>query len=249
MDKGSVLIVEDELWIAKDIKDSLLSEGFAVTDICMSVKEALASIQRTKPDLVFIDINLSGKMDGIALGEVLQEDDLIPYAYITSYTDQLTLERAKNTRPRGYIVKPFRSVDITTTAEIILNNFHKFNTVDTQGIPLPNTTEVPFKIRKTLHFIHRHLEDKISVATLAKISGWKEQHYILNFKKYVGATPYRYVLLVKINRAQALLRETKMPVVQIAHELGFSRHSNFSVNFKNQVGISAQEYRNKHSTL
>lgn len=249
MSKGSILIVEDELWIAKDIKDCLLADNFEVCDTCISVDEALESLKVKRPDLVFIDIKLSGRRTGIELGQILREKELIPFAYLTSYADQLILEKAKETRPDGYIVKPFRSVDITTTTEIIINNTHDSDLERGEGIQLPDTSNIPFRIRKTTNFIHENVEKKMLTTELAVLSGWKEQHFISNFKKHLGITPYQYVLMVKIKKAQALLKETSSPVVQIAHELGFLSHSNFSINFRKLTGMTAQEYRNQNGSF
>ena len=88
-----------------------------------TVEKAIEIINDEKPCLVLLDVNLKQDKDGIDLGNYLLKNDKIPYIYITSYSDKLTIDRIKVTRPHGYIAKPFKTVDIIATVEIVLNNF------------------------------------------------------------------------------------------------------------------------------
>ncbi len=118
MEKVSILIVEDEFIIAKDMEKTLMKLGYNVTDIVMSGEECLEKIEVMKPDLVLMDIKLGGKMDGIETSSVIQDRYDIPVIYLTAHSDTSSLERAKITRPYGYIVKPVNDRDLFTCIEM-----------------------------------------------------------------------------------------------------------------------------------
>ncbi len=120
MTKGSILVVEDERIIALDIKQSLMSLGYAVPAIASSGLQELEKVIQFSPDLVLMDIMLQGEMDGVKTAEKIRRVYQIPVVYLTSHTDEITLQRAKETEPFGYIVKPFDDKDLYTTLEIAM---------------------------------------------------------------------------------------------------------------------------------
>jgi CheY-like chemotaxis protein len=117
----SVLIVEDEAIIASDIRAALQHLGYTVPEIAKSGEIALDRIGKAKPDLILMDIHLSGRMDGIEAAGRIREANDIPVVYLTSHSDTPTLDRAKATSPYGYILKPFTDQDLKTTIEIALH--------------------------------------------------------------------------------------------------------------------------------
>ena len=106
MQNANILIVEDEAIIAFDLQNKLKALGYQVSDICNSGEGALESIKTTSPDLVLMDIRLHGQMSGIETAEILFNNHGIPVIYLTAHTDKSTLEKAKHTRPYGYLIKP-----------------------------------------------------------------------------------------------------------------------------------------------
>jgi len=123
MSKTSILIVEDEFIIARSIQDNLIDLGYDILGPVISYSGALASIKEQKPDLAIIDIQLSGKKDGIDLAWKLNEEYNIPFIFLTSNTDTATFERAKSATPLAYLVKPFKRQDLYSSIEIALHNF------------------------------------------------------------------------------------------------------------------------------
>lgn len=117
-----ILIVEDEVIIVEDIKDTLTDLGYSVCATCYDSETAIDEIYRHKPDLVLLDINIRGQRDGIQVGQVIHDHHHVPFIYLTSHSDRDTLARAKQTRPRGYIVKPFKEADLISSIEIALHN-------------------------------------------------------------------------------------------------------------------------------
>lgn len=120
MTKGSILVVEDERIIALDIKQSLVSLGYSVPALASSGLQALEKVIEFSPDLVLMDIMLQGEMDGVKTAEQIRSVYQIPVVYLTSHTDEITLQRAKETEPFGYIVKPFDDKDLYSTLEIAM---------------------------------------------------------------------------------------------------------------------------------
>ena len=121
MNKANILIVEDEVVIASDIQEMLEEIGHKVVGIAITAREALNVLQTKKVDLVLLDIFIKGEKDGIDLAEELQKNYPIPFIYLTSHSDPLTVEKAVQTNPTGYIVKPFEKADIYTAVELALS--------------------------------------------------------------------------------------------------------------------------------
>ncbi len=120
MTKARILVVEDERITAEDIKAGLELAGYKVPAICSSGEDAVRQAARLEPDLILMDIKLKGKMDGIeAAGEIRKVQD-IPIIYLTAYSDEKTVERAKVTRPSGFLSKPFEKRQLHVAIEITL---------------------------------------------------------------------------------------------------------------------------------
>jgi len=120
MSKNKILIVEDEPIIASDIEMILQSLGYEITGIEDNAKDALQSIVKNTPDLVLLDINIEGDVDGVMLAQDINARFGIPFVYLTSNTDKMTINRVKRTQPAGFIVKPFSEQEIQSVVEIAL---------------------------------------------------------------------------------------------------------------------------------
>lgn len=115
-----ILVVEDERVVARDIEKRLKKLGYSVPASVASGAEALQKVVEFQPDLVLMDIQLKGSLDGIATAEQIRTDFDIPVIYLTAFADEDTLQRAKATEPFGYIVKPFDEKDLHVTIEVAL---------------------------------------------------------------------------------------------------------------------------------
>lgn len=125
--KYSILVVEDEPLIAEDIAGYLLENGFAVLAIANNAEEALVVLENNLPDAILLDINLGDGMDGIELATQIRYKEKIPVVFLTSHADKATLDRAKQTIPAGYLLKPFDGKDIMTSLEIAIFNHSQQN--------------------------------------------------------------------------------------------------------------------------
>mgnify|MGYP002344548872 CR=1 FL=1 len=116
----SIMLVEDEIIVAADVKNRLENMGYAVLGIFDTGEEAIQKAGELKPDLVLMDIVLKGEMDGIDAAQKIRELFDIPLIYLTAYSDEKTLERAKVTEPFGYVLKPFEDREIQSAIEMAL---------------------------------------------------------------------------------------------------------------------------------
>ena len=121
-----VLIVEDDPIITEDIRDMLTSVNYQVVATAYDKEEALEAIDQIKPDLVLLDINLDGNYEGFEVAEYINKTRKIPFLYLTSYSGKEVIDKAKQTLPMGYIVKPFNERELFSSIEIALHNFSKF---------------------------------------------------------------------------------------------------------------------------
>lgn len=120
MPSANILIVEDNPTIAVDIKLNLQSRGYEVVGTAPSASRAMDILAKESIDLVLLDINLKGEMTGIDLAKIIQEKYNLPFIYLTSYSDESTLENAANTFPASYLVKPFKENDLEPAIKMAL---------------------------------------------------------------------------------------------------------------------------------
>ena len=114
------LIVEDEILIAEELKERLSRLGFSVIAAVDSADEGIAIATRERPDLVLMDIRLKGKKDGLQAAKEIRQQVDVPIVYLTAHSDQLTVDRAKETEHDGFILKPFQRRELQTTIEVAM---------------------------------------------------------------------------------------------------------------------------------
>ncbi len=118
--KWRILVVEDELIIAKGIERRLRALGYEVVDTVASGEEAVAKALELCPDLVLMDICLQGAMDGVAAAEKIRGAIEIPIVFLTAYADSDSLNRAKVAEPFAYILKPFQDFTLKSAVDMAL---------------------------------------------------------------------------------------------------------------------------------
>lgn len=122
-EKIRILIVEDEGIVALSLEDTLSQEGYHVVGVADSGKEALEFIRREAIDLVLLDIHINGDWDGIETARQISAIKDIPFIYLTAFSDEETLARAKETIPAAYLLKPYQARNMLITIDLALNNF------------------------------------------------------------------------------------------------------------------------------
>jgi len=125
MSKVKILVVEDEIIIADHICDTLEELGYEVYEPAINYTEAIDAIERDRPDIAILDIQLSGRKTGIDIAETIREKYDFPFIFLTSNADPLTVSQAKKVIPPAYLIKPFTKDELYSSIEIALHNYSK----------------------------------------------------------------------------------------------------------------------------
>ena len=137
MTKHNILIVEDEWIIYDELASFLHGKGFETAPYIKSYEEALAQIKLKLPDMVLLDINLQGEKDGIDLGEKLYKEFKIPFIYLSAYSDEVIVNRARRTNPDTFLIKTKPNIDkeqLLITIKMALSKQNAELTVSKEGI-------------------------------------------------------------------------------------------------------------------
>lgn len=154
MDKPiNILIVEDNVLIADDMQMMLEDMGYMIAANVTSYEKAVEALANNAIDLALLDIQLATEKTGIDIGRHIREKYSIPFVFVTSNSDKDTINKAKDVKPNGYLVKPFEEKDLFTTIEITMSNFQDAD---------PDSKGTGNKILKNSIFIKEgHLYHKI----------------------------------------------------------------------------------------
>lgn len=131
-----ILIVEDEMVIATNLSMQLTKFGYEVVGILSRGTDAIQCISTTPPDIVLLDIQIKGDLDGIEVAKAVQKIQPVPIIYLTSNTDDATFERAKATAPYAFISKPYKKRDLKHAIELTIDRIEK----EQQNTPKEETT-------------------------------------------------------------------------------------------------------------
>lgn len=123
MTGASILVVEDEFMIAEDIAIRLGDYGYNVSGIAPTALSAIEILDNGSVDLVLLDINIEGNMDGIELSKIINQKYKLPFIYLTSLANKAIVERAKETNPSAYLLKPFNDRQVQIAIEMALVNY------------------------------------------------------------------------------------------------------------------------------
>ena len=165
-----IFIVEDEMIIAANISLQLTNLGYEVTGIVPRGEEALLHIQENKPDIVLLDINLKGNIDGIETAELIQKEHSIPIIYLTANADEVHFNRAKKTNPHAFISKPFKKLDLQRAIELTVNRLQI-----EQGIVEDEENSVSFILSDCIFVKHHEKMVKIVIKDILYIEA--ERNY------------------------------------------------------------------------
>ena len=121
--EARALIVEDETLIAEELRERLSRLGIAVIASVSSGEEGVEIATRERPDLVLMDIRLSGAKDGVQAAREIREQVDVPIVYLTAHSDRRTVERANKTEHDGFILKPFLRRELQSTIEVALRRY------------------------------------------------------------------------------------------------------------------------------
>ncbi len=223
-----VLIVEDELIIAEDMRQMLREMEYEVIGITGDCEEAMELLSSDTPDIALIDIHLRKTDDGIRLAHHIRERYHMPLVFVTSYSDKSTVEQAKKVKPDGYIVKPFNKEDLYTSIEIVLSNFggiqpNAFTDDTSKSVVIKDSIfirkdhmliKIRFEelvwIKSEQNYLELHCRDAHHLirSTLKEFMEKLPASFIQVHKSYCINIPY----LTAIDRNTVWLKETSLPI-------------------------------------
>jgi DNA-binding LytR/AlgR family response regulator len=210
-----LLIVEDDMIIGAKISMQLTTLGYEVTGIIPRGEEAIRHVEDNKPDIVLLDINLKGTLDGIETAQKMLKMGDIPIIYITANTDEATFNRAKETRPYAFISKPINNRDLQRAIELTVSRIAENTAINAKEVDDVPTSEMPFILSDRIFVKHREKMVKIVIADILYIEA--DRNYAKIFtknKEYLLGTTLKTL-------------EDKLPVHQFIRV-----HRSFLVNVK-----------------
>lgn len=195
-----ILIVEDEPIIADDLQFILEEMGYTKVFTSYNGEDAITFLNNNSVDLVLLDINLGKVIDGVQVAEYLQENHQIPYIFLTSLSDDTTIERVKNTNPSGYMVKPIDEKALKVNIELALNDYQ---TKEKNNHQYGDTYYVKDKIRMT----------KVHVSDIICLEGSSN-----------------YTIIYTTNKKFIVSQTMKKVMTSLDPEVFFRIHKSFIVN-------------------
>jgi len=121
MSQVNILVVEDDYIIAAHISNLLIEAGYSVAESLSKGESVITYVDNNPVDVILMDINLAGDLDGIETAKLVIKKHSIPIIFLTANSDDITFDRAKDTFPSAFITKPFKNKDLTRTLEIVIN--------------------------------------------------------------------------------------------------------------------------------
>ncbi|MEZ0484922.1 response regulator [Fibrella aquatica] len=215
----NLLVVEDEAILAMTLCDHLEAEGYRVVGIANNGLKAIDLFERNEVDLILCDINIKGDIDGVETARRINAIRNVPVIYLTAYSDDDTLTRAKQTFPAAYLTKPYDLMNLRLAIEIALNNGNRGTqsyatptAVATAPEPLVNAREMILKsgqhifIRQGYQFVKINLSDiQVLVAEdiyTTFLTGSKK--YSLRMSLTTVLEKLDYANIVRVHRSYAV---------------------------------------------
>lgn len=220
--KVKIGIVEDEMIIASVIQDCLEKLNYEVLEPVISFNDAIEMLYTEQPDMVLIDIRISGNKDGIELAEYIRENYSIPFIYLTANSDKETLTRAKKTNPNAYLLKPFTQSDLYTAIEIGLNNFEMQKTLNSKvqtsivikdGYDLINISfsEIVF-LSSADNYVKFYLKNGKSILSRSTISEMNSRLPQNQFCQISRSSIINMNFISKVEKNKVLVNDLPLPI-------------------------------------
>lgn len=172
-----ILVVEDEMLIGAKISMLLTAMGYEVTGILPRGEDALVQVEENKPDIILLDINLKGRLDGIETAAQLKEKN-IPIIYLTANSDDATFNRAKETRPAALISKPFKQLDLQRAIELTISRM-----AGTEIVVEDQEEEKPFILSDRIFVRHKERMIKLMLPDVLYIEADRNYSRIFTRQK------------------------------------------------------------------
>lgn len=246
-----VLIIEDDDEIRQYMRNELNTD-FRISE-CTNGREGLEVILRDKPDLVISDIMMP-EMDGITLCRKVKQNiniNHIPVILLTAKSKAEDRIEGLETGADAYIVKPFNTEILRTTASNLIANRERLRgqligeqQVEEKIVKIEMKSNDEILMGKVMKTINEHLTDPaLNVEMLAANVGMSRVHMHRKLKELTNQSARDFIRNIRLKQAATLLREKNLSISEVAYATGFSNLSHFSNSFREFYGISPTEYK------
>jgi DNA-binding LytR/AlgR family response regulator len=177
--KISIGIVEDEALIADHIAMCLEDLNYSIAFIADDAETALSGLSNELPDVILVDINLNGNIDGVDLVHKINATYQLPIIYLTSNSEKATIDRVKLTNPAGFILKPYTEKDLDTQIQIAMHKYFENNQISSQDT---NNQSDSFFIKDKHYLVKVKYDEILYVEALDNYCAiyTKEKRYVLS---------------------------------------------------------------------
>jgi two-component system response regulator LytT len=237
----NILIVDDEVLIAQDLKEILEEVGYEHVFRAKNYSQAVALLENQNIDLVLMDINLKEELSGIDLSNFINLHKHIPFIYITSYSDKDTIALVKQTKPAAFLLKPYSKTLLLTSIEIALFNYASNRNAVVESSRYSSDTEVENDLVINEHL---HIKDNYHFIKIPL----KEILWFQSDKNYVEVmtTEKKYIIRNSLKRLMKQLPPAvfvkcyKQYIININHAKSFN--SSAVLIFGHQIPVSRTTY-------
>lgn len=239
------MIIDDEELERKALNIILKDlDGLEVVAEGSNGREAIELDKEFEPDLIIMDVKMPG-LDGCKAAEIIKgrnENKII--IMITAHDDFDLVRRALVVGVNDYILKPVRPKDLIENIEKLIVNF-KINKKETTNYKQSDSyiDEIKSPIENALEYIEDHVEENINLDSIANRCNLSSCYFSKLFKKEVGVNFKTYINNKKIDKAKEMLKNTDIPILNIALDLGFDDCGYFIRVFKKSEGVTPKKYR------
>lgn len=236
-----ILVIEDEMIIAAKISMQLTNLGYEVTGILPRGEQAIQQVKENRPDIILLDINLKGELDGIETARQVQLLADIPIIYLTANSDEATFNRAKPTRPSAFISKPFKQLDLQRAIELTISRMAEHAT----GLTTPESNtgeEQPYILSDRIFVRYKEKMIKILLADILYMeadrnysrifTGTREYLLSITLKTIEEKLPSQ--LFQRIHRSY-LINITQVDEVTESHVVIAHKHIPLGVGMREQL--------------
>ena len=224
MDKINILIVEDEGITAESLSDVITKLGYHVSGIAADALDAIDILSNESTDMAILDINIQGDKDGIWLADLIQKKYQIPFIFLTAYEDERILDRAINTKPLGYLLKPFTKTDISAAIKLAMQNYAQNKSAESLESEADDKNPEPFKVSNTIFIRDKHIFKKLVISEITMLKS--DGHYIEVF-----TNNNKYLIRTKLNEFSDMLPEAMFVRVHRSYVVNINNIEKFGPTF------------------
>ena len=228
------VICDDEKATLKIIEYLIRSKGYPVEIVgtAMDGKQAVKVIEDTKPDLVFLDIQMPF-LNGFEVISEVKKIEKTKIIIITSYNRFEYAQKALRMGVSDILIKP---IDIDELTDAINRSLAwKFTSSNI--------------VNKALEYIHIHYNESFTLDDLSRVTYCTVNHLSREFKRHTNTTISQYINMVRIDNAKDLLKNEELSIAEVAEKVGYKNINNFYMNFKKFTDSTPKNFLGKQDEL